>query len=138
MAKVEVYECSDGFLTKSEGVYKRREKVLKKYKKIEENMFTHLSFEKELKEASLSDEDYKAKKYQDKINALYILWRTSKPEYICSTCKGTGYYDWEDEGYGATRYYTEQCKSCNCTGLSKEATVKYDNDAWYKEAKKLK
>lgn len=138
--KIEVYECSDGFLTKSLGVYKRREKVLKKYKRLEKDSSAWLQRvgkETDLAEAELSDEAYKSKIAYEKRQALYNLWRKSKPEYICQKCEGSGRYWWTDVGYGTDRDYQEDCDVCQRTGITELAEKIYRTGKWLKEAKKL-
>jgi len=139
--KIEVYKCSDGFYTESLGVYKRREKVIKDFKKYDDGKnnawFLRVGKETALADAELSDEAYKAKIAYDKKVAFYHKWKKSKPEYICTKCEGTGQYWWTDVGYGTDRNYQEDCDKCKCTGLSELADKIYESGKWLKEAKKL-
>ena len=112
-----VFKNSDGYLTEDEDIHKRREKVLRKYKKLEKqkakdkDSFGLNSVMKrfDLRKAERTNAQIKEDKIQDKIRAE---WDKNK----CKSCNGKGEH--EESDYCGR--YTSGCSDCSGTGYNKE------------------
>ena len=133
--EIVAYKCSDGYITESKTIYKRREKVLKKIKeyyslsdKERENSgmsWWFLSYE--LKKAERNSEEIKDDEQQRRL----FIWRR-KNENRCKSCKGSGKYYWTDCSNAQSDHESE-CDSCEGSGLNEKARKYYYTKEFEKE-----
>lgn len=140
MVKITAWKNSDGYITESEVIYKRRQKILDKYARLNEKKRVEGIFEQggswwlktELKKAERTSAQIK----QDKEAELFRQWRDNK-KHQCKKCDGKGTYVWTDSGYGTDRDYTETCEDCCGTGLNHAAAGLIEDKPWLKREKNV-
>src|SRR5665213_4420395 len=124
MAKVQVYENADGFLTKDKKQYQMREKILKRRSK--KGILEINSDYFELRYWTKTKEE---RAYQDAKNALIEQDRKNR----CKDCGGSGDHD-EHTCFGTGKV---GCSTCNGTGLTrayreKTGRTSYMQATWYR------